>query len=178
MCALFRKVSLHSSTDRGLLRFCFYSVVQWFVSSLHAFLQRTVKISLPFAHIQARHGALPRTHSQRPDRRRLLYKTHREAIKSSTKETNTIFFFSFFFSLSLFRPSPVPPARHVTSRVPPFPQGHNFDTQRRCGKSSHRDVQLHIIFSTLDGSPFLLARLVNFFFFFCLIPPPRRRRLT
>lgn len=72
---------------------------------------------------------------------------------------------NLFFSLSLFRPSTVPPARHVTSRVPPFPQGHNFDTQRRCGKSSHRDEQLHIIFSTLDGSPFLLARLVNFFFF-------------
>uniref|UniRef100_A0A8D8C7H5 (northern house mosquito) hypothetical protein n=1 Tax=Culex pipiens TaxID=7175 RepID=A0A8D8C7H5_CULPI len=75
-------------------------------------------------------GALPRTHLQRPDRRRLLYKTHREAIKSSTKETNTIFFFSFFrraYSVLL------PCLQHVTSLhwFPLVPLGHNFDTQRR-----------------------------------------------
>lgn len=145
MCTLFRKVSLHSSTDRGLLRFCFYSVVQWFVSSLHAFLQRTVKISLPSAHIQGRHGALPRTHSQRPDRRRLLYKTHREAIKSSTKETNTIFFFSFFsrraYSVLL------PCLQHVTSL-------HGFPLFRRGTILTHSGAVENLLTATSSSTSF------------------------
>lgn len=92
----------------------------------------------------------------------------REAIKSSTKETNTLFFFpapAYSFSCSSSSKTLVTSLR----TFPPF--AHNFDTVLTEEKKPLLSSSTSIF--RLDGSPFLLVRLVNYFFLFpSPIPAP------
>lgn len=128
----FRKVSLHSSAAAPL-----YNVFTRF-SSLHAFLQRTVKISLPHTNTGTCAAAATHTFTATTSSSRSSSSlVSREAIKSSTKETNTFFLRSSSLFLLLFLQKQNQWSRHTPHTFPPF--AHNFDTVLTARKktSSH-----------------------------------------